>query len=134
MVDSKLAALRSDENRPDPDALLRRLDADEARTTRAKLKIFFGFAPGVGKTFAMLESAQRLKRAGVDVVVGCVETHGRRETAELAKGLEVLPLRVVSHRGARLEELDLEHALRRRPKILLLDELEIGRASCRERV
>ena len=123
MVDSKLADLRSDENRPDPDALLKRVAADEARAKRAKLKIFFGFAPGVGKTYAMLESAHRLKRAGVDVVIGCVETHGREETAELERGLEVLPLRVVSHRGARLEELDLEHALRRRPKILLLDEL-----------
>lgn len=111
------------DNRPDPDALLKRVAADEARDSQAKLKIFFGFAPGVGKTYAMLESAQRLKRAGVDVVVGCVETHGRKETAELVRGLEVLPPRVLTHRGTRLEELDLEHALRRRPKILLLDEL-----------
>ena len=123
MADVGLSDLGSDENRPDPDALLKRLAADEIRTKQAKLKIFFGFAPGVGKTYAMLESAHRLKRAGVDVVVGCVETHGRNETAELVRGLEVLPRRVVTHRGARLEELDLEQALRRRPKVLLLDEL-----------
>src|SRR5688572_16970669 len=111
------------EARPDPDAMLRRAKADAAPDGHAKLKIFFGFAPGVGKTCAMLESAHRLERAGVDVVIGCVETHGRQETAELVNGLELLPPRVVSHRGVRLEELDLELALRRRPQILLLDEL-----------
>lgn len=111
------------EKRPDPDALLRRVTAEEERKRRAKLKIFFGFAPGVGKTFSMLESARRLAEQGVDVVVGCVETHGRRETEALVEGLEVLPRRVVSYRSARLEELDLEAALERRPRVLLVDEL-----------
>lgn len=109
------------DRRPDPDALLRRVTADEHKRTR--LKLFFGFAPGVGKTFAMLESARRLAAQGVDVVVGLVETHGRQETASLLEGLEVLPRKKLEHRGRQLEEFDLERALLRKPKVLLLDEL-----------
>lgn len=109
--------------RPDPDALLRRVQADEAKEKRARLKLFFGFAPGVGKTYAMLESARRLKAEGQDVVVGCVETHGRAETARLLDGLEILPRRRVEYRGTVLQELDLAGALARRPRVLLVDEL-----------
>jgi two-component system sensor histidine kinase KdpD len=112
-----------DEQRPDPDALLRRVNAETERALRVKLKIFFGFAPGVGKTYAMLESAQRLKEQGLDVVIGAVETHGRAETLALCEGLEILPRRKVVHRGSVLEEFDLERALARRPRVLLLDEL-----------
>ena len=112
-----------DADRPDPDALLRRLSAEEARAKRARLKLFFGFAPGVGKTYSMLEAARRLAAQGVDVVVGCVETHGREETAALIDGLEVIPRRVLRYRGAKLDEFDLERALARRPAVLLLDEL-----------
>lgn len=111
------------EARPDPDSLLARVTAQEERERRAKLKIFFGFAPGVGKTFAMLESARRLRAEGVDVVAACVETHGRTETAELLEGLEILPRRRVSYRGVALEELDLDAALARRPSLILVDEL-----------
>lgn len=110
-------------DRPDPDVLLRRVKAEEERAQRAALKIFFGYAPGVGKTYTMLESALRLKAQGVDVVVGCVETHGRPETAALVGGLEVLARREVSYRGATLPEFDLDRALARRPRVLLLDEL-----------
>lgn len=112
----------SDEaDRPDPEAVLRRVkDADR---TRARLKIFFGFAPGVGKTFAMLESAQRLRAQGIDVVIGLVETHGRSETAALIEGLEVMPRASLSYRGHLLTEFDLQRALARKPKVLLLDEL-----------
>jgi two-component system sensor histidine kinase KdpD len=113
----------TDDNRPDPDALLARFRAEEQRETRARLKIFFGAAPGVGKTFSMLESARRLEAEGVDVVVGCVETHGRAETAALLDGLEVLPRRTLEYRGVQLTELDLEAALRRRPEVILVDEL-----------
>jgi len=113
----------TDDARPDPDALLARIQAEEQREARAKLKVFFGASPGVGKTFAMLESARRLKADGVDVVVGCVETHGREDTAALLDGLEVMPRRVVDYRGVKLPELDLEAALRRRPEVLLVDEL-----------
>ena len=111
------------EVRPDPDALLRRVAAEEARAGLGRLKIFFGYAPGVGKTYAMLESARRLRAEGVDVVIGCVETHGRAETARLLEGLEVLPRREVVRAGARFDEFDLDAALARRPSVLLLDEL-----------
>lgn len=109
------------DGRPDPDALLQRVTAEARR--RTPLKVFFGFAPGVGKTFAMLESARRLKAEGVDVVVGLVETHGRAETAALVEGLEVLPRRAVDYRGKSVTEFDLERALQRKPQVLLLDEL-----------
>ena len=111
------------DQRPDPDALLRRVAAEEARTSRGRLKVFFGAAPGVGKTYAMLEAARAKKAEGVDVVIGWVETHGRKETAALAEGLERLPPREVEHRGTRLNEFDLDAAVARRPALLLLDEL-----------
>ena len=85
--------------RPDPDALLARLEAEEIQARRGRLKIFFGASPGVGKTYAMLAAARTLQSQGVDVAVGVVETHGRRETAELVQGLELQPGRSVEHRG-----------------------------------
>ena len=109
--------------RPDPDALLRRLRAEEERGRRAKLKLFFGFAPGVGKTFRMLQVARELKAQGIDVVVGLVETHERAETMALLEGLELLPRRKVPYRGRLLEELDLDAALARKPALILVDEL-----------
>ncbi len=112
-----------DEERPDPDRLLTRLQRDEEKSNRATLKVYFGFAPGVGKTYTMLQSARRLRDEGVDVVVGYVETHGRAETSALLDGMEVLPRRAVHYRGTRLEDFDLEAALVRRPKVLLVDEL-----------
>ena len=121
-------------DRPNPDALLRRVQAEEERSSRAVLKIFLGYAPGVGKTYTMLESARRLDAQGVDLVVGCVETHGRAETAALLDGLEVLPRREIAYRGTTLPEFDLERALARRPKVLLLDELAHTNAEgCRHR-
>ncbi|MDB4946303.1 MAG: Osmosensitive channel histidine kinase KdpD [Labilithrix sp.] len=109
--------------RPDPDALLARIREDEQRDVRGKLTLFFGAAPGVGKTYAMLESA-RLERAdGRDVVVGLVETHGRYDTGALLLGLEILPRRKVEHRGVVLEELDVDACLARRPGVVLVDEL-----------
>ena len=81
----------SDPSRPDPDALLAGIQAEEKAATRGRLKVFFGFSPGVGKTYAMLESARRLVADGTDVVIGIIETHGRSETAALGEGLEVLP-------------------------------------------
>jgi two-component system sensor histidine kinase KdpD len=90
---------------------------------RGRLKVFFGAAPGVGKTYAMLEQARAKRAAGVDVVIGWVETHRRAETAALAEGFERLPPREVEHRGIRLLEFDIDAALARRPGLLLLDEL-----------
>src|SRR5690242_14158470 len=90
--------------RPDPDALLQQVRAEEARAQHGHLKIFFGASPGVGKTFAMLEAARLKRGAGLDVVVGLVETHGREETRRLAEGLPALPRRSIEYRGTRLEE------------------------------
>ncbi len=115
--------MSADESRPDPDALLRRVQAEGARAERAHLKVFFGYAPGVGKTYSMLEAARRAKAEGIDVVVGLVETHGRKETALLMEGIEVLPRAVVEYKGTKLTELDLDAAKSRRPQVLLVDEL-----------
>lgn len=118
------------DGRPDPAVLLDRAQRDERRVGRGRLKVFFGAAPGVGKTYAMLAAAQRLARDGVDVVVGLVETHGRIETERQVLGLDMLPRREAAYRGAddaaapiTLSEFDLDVALTRRPEILLLDEL-----------
>ena len=105
--------------RPSPAALL----AEVGQEGRGRLKIFLGAAPGVGKTYEMLTSARRRKLDGTDVVVGLVETHGRRETAALLAGLEIVPRRRVPHRGRELEEMDLDRLLRRRPQLALVDEL-----------
>jgi two-component system sensor histidine kinase KdpD len=110
---------RRDDRRPDPDALLALAEKDR----RGKLTVFLGAAPGVGKTYAMLSRAKRLKADGIDVVIGLVETHGRGETAALLEGLETLPRRRVAHRGRMLEEFDLDAALERRPRIVIVDEL-----------
>lgn len=109
--------------RPDPDDLLARVRAEDDRSRQGRLKIFFGYAAGVGKTFAMLEAARRAKADGRDVVVGYVEPHGRTETEALLEGLEAIPTRAVEHRGVTLREFDVEAALARRPDILLVDEL-----------
>lgn len=105
--------------RPDPDALLALANA----RPRGQLKIFFGACAGVGKTYAMLQEAQRLHAAGLDVLIGVVETHGRRETEALLEGIPRLPLRRISHRGRPLPEFDLDAALARRPALILMDEL-----------
>jgi two-component system sensor histidine kinase KdpD len=117
------------EHRPDPEALLARAREEEARKSKGRLKLFFGAAAGVGKTFAMLEAARELKTVGVDVVVGYVETHGRAETESLLEGLEILPQRLVPYRGTTLKEFDLDAALARRPTVILVDELAHSNAA-----
>lgn len=111
------------DERPSPDELLARVQREEAQARRGRLKIFFGYAAGVGKTYAMLEAAQREKQAGIDVVVGYVEPHGRPETSALLAGLEELPPRNIAYRGVTLREFDLDTALARRPTLILVDEL-----------
>src|SRR5262245_21340689 len=96
------------ESRPDPQRLLERLQRKEELERRAKLKIFFGASAGVGKTYAMLTEAHERRRAGVDVVVGIAETHGRAETMALLEGLEVLPRRPIDYRGTVQPEFDLD--------------------------
>jgi two-component system sensor histidine kinase KdpD len=111
---------RSDEPfRPEPEALLK----EAGRSNRGRLKIYLGMAPGVGKTYAMLEGARAAKAAGRHVLVGVVETHGRSETAALLQGLDLLPRRAIGHRGHTLEEFDLAAALARKPDLILVDEL-----------
>ncbi len=110
-------------NRPDPDALLDRLQREEAESQRGRLKIFFGASAGVGKTYAMLQAARRRADEGIDVVVGIAETHRRIETAALLDGLDVLPLAQIDYRGRRLGEFDLDAALARKPQLILVDEL-----------
>jgi two-component system sensor histidine kinase KdpD len=111
------------DQRPEPDALLARLREEEARAHRGKLKVFLGATAGVGKTYSMLEAARGRRAAGVDVVAGYVEPHGRPETEGLLAGLEQLPPRLVEYHGTRLRELDLDAALARRPALILVDEL-----------
>src|SRR5438034_2075283 len=106
-------------DRPPPEHFLTLIRQQQ----RGRLKIYLGFAAGVGKTYEMLQEGQRLKRQGVDVVIGIVETHGRPETAALVEGLEQVPRRRIEYRGVTLEELDLDALLARRPTVALVDEL-----------
>ncbi|KLU22061.1 sensor protein KdpD [Caballeronia mineralivorans PML1(12)] len=110
-------------NRPNPDELLGKLQREEEKSHRGRLKIFFGASAGVGKTYAMLLAARSRKEQGDDVVVGIVETHGRSETAALLEDLEQLPPANMTYRGHALKEFDLDGALQRHPQLLLVDEL-----------
>ncbi|MGL3107435.1 DUF4118 domain-containing protein [Bradyrhizobium sp. BR 1432] len=112
---------RDPEQRPSPEALLEAARREESASGR--LKIFVGAAPGVGKTYEMLQSAHAKRKAGVDVVVGFVETHGRAETEVLVRGLEVVPRKRLDYRGQVVEEMDLDAVIARRPQIALVDEL-----------
>jgi two-component system sensor histidine kinase KdpD len=106
-----------------PDELLAQIHNSEEREKRGKLKLFLGMSPGVGKTYAMLQEAHERLREGINVLVGYVETHGRAETEALVRGLEVLPRKALSYRGAVLEEFDSDAVLARKPELVLVDEL-----------
>ena len=107
-------------HRPDPDELLKHAQSEQS--SRGKLKIFLGYAAGVGKTYAMLEAAHQRKVQGIDVIVGYVETHKRTETEELMEGLDVLPRKQVEYRGVSLPEMDVDEVIKRHPAIVLVDE------------
>jgi two-component system sensor histidine kinase KdpD len=109
--------------RPDPDQLLDRIKDEALRDARGKLKIFFGASAGVGKTYAMLSAAREQARQGADVIIGVVETHGRKETEALVAGLEHLPLKSIAYRDKQLNEFDIDSALARKPSLILIDEL-----------
>ena len=111
------------ESRENPNRILKRLQEERQAETRGHLKIFFGYAAGVGKTYAMLEAAHAAQRRGIDVAVGYVEPHQRPQTSELLNGLECLPVLSVNYRGVRLKEFDLNAALDRNPKLIVVDEL-----------
>jgi two-component system sensor histidine kinase KdpD len=112
----------TDQERPNPDVLLAALQKEDAKAKRGKLKVFFGMAPGVGKTYAMLEAARRELAAGGDVVIGYVETHGRKETDALTAGLPIVPRRTLDYRGVPMTEMDLDAILARHPQLALVDE------------
>src|SRR5437870_12742410 len=109
--------------RPDPDALLAQLKREEAKSTRGKLKIFFGMSPGVGKTYAMLLAARETQAEGCEVVVGIVETHGRKETEALLEGMPIMPRLQIEYRGTTLTEMDLDAILTWHPGLAVVDEL-----------
>src|SRR4029453_3179548 len=107
------------ERRPSPEALIEAA----AREERSRFRLFVGAAPGVGKTYAMLQAAQQRRNEGGEVVVGVVETHGRADTELLLEGLEVIPRHTIAYRGQTLTEMDLDAVLERRPAVVLVDEL-----------
>lgn len=118
----------SDKTRSDPDRLLKMINSEDSETIEFKrkkgvLKIFLGYCAGVGKTFKMLQQAQTDKRNGIDVVVGVAETHGRSETNSLLGGLEVIPKKPINYKGISLPEMDIDEIIKRRPKLVLVDEL-----------
>ncbi len=113
----------SDSERPDPDALLARMKRKEIESTRGKLKIFFGMSPGVGKTYAMLLAARERQAEGCEVVVGIVETHGRKETEALLEGMPIMPRMQIEYRGTTLTEMDLDAILTWHPGLAVVDEL-----------
>src|SRR5712672_139910 len=110
---------RNPDQRPSPEALLEAARREDRRV--GKLRIFVGAAPGVGKTYEMLQQARARKRDGYDIVIGLVETHGRKETEALLEGLEVVPRQRVEYKGQWLEEMDLDGLIARRPQIALVD-------------
>jgi two-component system sensor histidine kinase KdpD len=116
-------AMMREEQRPNPDELLARIQTEQRQQARGRLKIFLGYAAGVGKTYAMLEAAHQRKAEGVDLVVACVDTHGRAETEAMLQDLEVIPRRQVEYRGTSLTEMDVDAVLARRPQLALVDEL-----------
>src|SRR5438445_3583431 len=119
MVATRELAVASDENRPPPEHFLTLIRQQQ----RGRLKVYLGFVAGVGKTYEMLQEGQRLKRQGVDVVIGIIETHGRADTAAQIGDLEQVPRRKIEYRGVFLEEMDVDALLARRPTVALVDEL-----------
>ena len=112
------------EDKRNPDLFLKQImESEKEQKRKGRLKIFFGYAAGIGKTYAMLSSAHKAKESGIDVVAGYIEPHTRPETMALTEGLEMLPPRKISYNNIELKEFDLEAALIRKPEILLVDEL-----------
>lgn len=109
--------------RPDPEELLKLIKAEESEGTKGKLTVYFGFAPGVGKTYSMLSDARLGKQEGRDIVIGYLQTHGRKETESLAEGIETVPLITVDYKGIKSPELNVEEILARRPDTVIVDEL-----------
>jgi two-component system sensor histidine kinase KdpD len=111
------------DNRPDPDELLASLINQEEKSKRGTLKIFFGMCAGVGKTYTMLQAAHAEKIKGSDIIIGYVETHNRKETADLANGFELIPRKVFEYKSTSVQEMDLDAIIARKPQVVLVDEL-----------
>lgn len=111
-----------DMQRPDPEDLLKSIAREEAMRKKGKLKIFFGYAAGVGKTYAMLKAARNVKKAGADVVCGYIEPHSRPDTMHLTEGFETVPVKQIDYNGILLQEMDLDAILLRKPELVLVDE------------
>jgi len=111
--------MTTSQTKPSPESLLAKLKEGE----KASLRVYIGAAPGVGKTYQMLEEAQLLKKQGVDIVIAVIETHGRSDTAALIEGLEIVPMRRIEYRGVTLEETDVDAVIRRKPAVAIVDEL-----------
>lgn len=111
------------DQRPEPEALLRKLKREEDQSSRGRLRIYLGAAPGVGKTYAMLNEGKRRAQRGTDVIVGIAETYGRPLTVEALEGLELIPRRAIEYRGVTLEEMDTDAVIARHPQVALVDEL-----------
>ena len=122
------------EERKKPEEILKEISTQEEDKKRGKLKIFFGYAAGVGKTYSMLEAAHDAKKKGIDVVAGYIEPHARPETAELTRGIESIPTIRVDHHGIKLNEFDIDRAIKRHPQLILIDELAHSNAEgCRNK-
>jgi len=113
----------SDDNRPNPDELLASLKNEEEKRKMGKLKIFFGMCAGVGKTYSMLKAAHEERLKGIDIIIGFVETHKRKETSDLVKGFELIPRKTYEYKSTMVEEMDLDAIIARKPQIVLVDEL-----------
>ncbi|MGD0341138.1 MAG: sensor histidine kinase KdpD, partial [Bacteroidales bacterium] len=111
------------DNRPDPDKLLASIKLEEEKSKRGKLKIFFGMCAGVGKTYTMLKTAQAEKLKGFDIIIGYVETHNRKETADLTESFEVIPRKSHQYKSTTVYEMDLDAIIARKPQLVLVDEL-----------
>src|ERR1700704_4729435 len=118
--------------RPSPDEILARMKREETASSRGKLKIFFGMSPGVGKTYAMLQAARQKQAEGCEVVVGIVETHGRKETEALLEGMPIMPRSQIEYRGTKLDEMDLDAILTWHPGLASPEALS-GRARAARR-
>lgn len=123
LTHKRIGGVNMDENRKNPDQLLKAIHASEKKENRGQLKIFFGYAAGVGKTYAMLKAAHIAKKNGIDVVAGYIEPHARPKTANLMNGLEILPTKTVVYNQINLREFDIDAALERNPDLILVDEL-----------
>ncbi|HTX44155.1 MAG TPA: sensor histidine kinase KdpD, partial [Methanocella sp.] len=109
--------------RPDPEELLKLINKEESDNTKGKLTVYFGYAPGVGKTYSMLSDTRQGRQEGRDIVIGYLQTHGRKETESLAEGIETIPLITVDYKGIKSSELNVEGILARKPETVIVDEL-----------